>query len=104
MATELDDIEALFHAVKALRDERRKMEKLSQKSSEAPIGKSSRRTNADLTRQAFHVMRLEHTAHAAAVNAGIADMRPASEYAPYAVKLNGFHEYKVVPQTPRGIS
>lgn len=99
MPAPLDAVEALYASVRELRDERRKMEKLSEKARTAPIGKGQK-ANVDLNWQAFHVNRLEHAAHAAAVNCGIADVRDDDHYKPYTVKLSGFHEYEVVPQKP----
>lgn len=100
MPASLEDVEALFAAVKELRDERRKMARLSEKARNAPIGKSQK-AGVDLDWQAFHVNRIEHRVHAAAVDCGVADARTAEHYRPYSVKLTGFHEYEVVPQKPR---
>lgn len=101
MVAPLEDVEALFTAVKNLRDERRKMAKLSEKARNAALGKSSQKANVDLNWQAFHVNRIEHAVHAAAVNCGVADPRDREHYRPYTVKLTGFHEYEVVPPKPR---
>lgn len=101
MPAPLDDIEALYSAVKLLRDERRKMQKLSDKARDAEGHKSRSKATVDLNWQAFHVNRLEHAAHAAAVDAGLADLRDQSAYATYSVKLTGWHEYEVVPAKPR---
>jgi len=100
MPASLEDIEELFATVKNLRDERRKMAKLSDKAFRAEGQKARSKSTVDLDWQAFHVTRLEHVAHAAAVNAGIADMRGPDEYLPYSVKLTGFHEYEIVPTRP----
>ena len=99
----LDDVEALFAAVKELRDERRKMEKLSEKARNAPIGKTGQKASTDLNWQALHVNRIEHRVHAAAVDCGLADIRSEGHYRPYSVKLTGFHEYEVVPSKPRDL-
>lgn len=104
MPANLDDIEALYAAVKTLRDERRKMAKLSDKAFHAEGHKARSKSTVDLNWQAFHVNRLEHAAHAAAVDAGLADLRPADHYKPYSVKLTGWHEYEVVPQRPRSLT
>ena len=103
MVAHLDDVENLFNAVKNLRDERRKMQKLSDKALAAEGPKASQKANVDLNWQAFHVNRLEHTVHAAAVDCGLADLREPEHYRPYSVKLTGFHEYEVVPQKPRDL-
>lgn len=101
MPAPLQDVEALFDAVKLLRAERRKMEKLSEKARNAPLGKPGQKANTDLNWQAFHVNKIEHRVHAMAVDCGLADRRPADHYRPYSVKLTGFHEYEVVPELPR---
>lgn len=104
MTATLSDIEELFEAVKVLRDERRKMAKLSDRAFNVEGSKAQQKANVDLNWQAFHVGRLEHKAHAAAVNAGLAEPRPAERYEPYTVKLSGFHEYEVVPPLPRALT
>jgi len=98
MVARLEDVERLFDAVKS-----RKMARLSDKALAAEGQKASQKANVDLNWQAFHVNRLEHVAHAAAVDCGLADVRNASHYVPYSVKLTGFHEYEVVPQKPRDL-
>lgn len=104
MPAPLADVERLFDAVKSLRDERRKMEKLSDKAFHAQGPKAQQKASVDLNWQAFHVNRLEHVVHAAAVDCGLADAREPQHYRPYSVKLTGFHEYEVVPPKPRDLS
>lgn len=104
MPATLEDVEALFDAVKELRNERRKMERLSEKARNAPLGKPSQKASADLHWQAFHVNQIEHRVHAHAVNCGIADLRSKDHYDAYSVKLTGFHEYEVVPPKPRAVA
>lgn len=101
MPAPLEDVETLFNAVKNLRDERRKMEKLSAKAFEAQTPKAIQKANVDLNWQAFHVNKIEHQVHAAAVDCGLADLREPGHYRPYSVKLTGFHEYEVIPSKPR---
>lgn len=103
MVARLEDVEALFAAVKNLRAERQKMHRLSEKARAASMGKASQKANVDLNWQAFHVNRIEHTVHAMAVNAGVADLRSPEHYKSYSVKLTGFHEYEVVPAKPRDL-
>lgn len=103
MPAALDDIEALFVAVKHLRDERRKMAKLSERAMNASFGKSQK-ANVDLNWQAFHVANLEHQVHARAVDCGYADLRSPEHYRPYSVKLTGFHEYEQTPLRPRSLA
>ncbi|WP_144378478.1 hypothetical protein [Mesorhizobium amorphae] len=104
MVAPLEDVEALFSAVKNLRDERRKMEKLSDKAFCADGHKAIQKSSVDLNWQAFHVNKIEHEVHALAVDCGVADARSAGHYEPYSVKLTGFHEYQVCPRKPRGLA
>ena len=104
MVAPLEDIERLYDAVKNLRDERRKMQKLSDKALHAQGPKASQKANVDLNWQAFHINKIEHQVHAAAVDCGYADLRGADSYRTYSVKLTGFHEYEVVPPKPRDFS
>lgn len=103
MAASLEDVEALFAAVKNLRTERLKMGRLSQRAFHAEGPKAQQKANVDLNWQAFHVGKIEHQVHAAAVDAGFADLRSPEHYRPYSVKLTGFHEYEVVPRKPRDL-
>lgn len=103
MVAQLDDVERLFNAVKNLRDERRKMQKLSDKGLHAEGPKASQKANVDLNWQAFHVNKIEHAVHAAAVDCGFADLRSPEHYRSYSVKLTGFHEYEVNPDKPRDL-
>jgi len=104
MVAQLDDVERLFNAVKNLRDERRKMQKLSDKALHAEGPKASQKANVDLNWQAFHVNKIEHAVHAAAVDCGFADLRSPDHYRSYSVKLTGFHEYEVNPDKPRDLN
>lgn len=103
MVAPLDDVERLYDAVRNLRDERRKMQKLSDRALRAEGPKASQKANVDLNWQAFHINRIEHAVHAIAVDCGLADLRPVEHYRPYSVKLSGFHEYEVVPGKPKGM-
>lgn len=104
MVAPLEDVERLFSAVKSLRDERRKMQKLSDKALHAEGPKASQKANVDLNWQAFHINKIEHAVHAAAVDCGLADLRSPEHYRSYSVKLTGFHEYEVNPDKPRDLS
>lgn len=103
MPANLEDVEALFGAVKRLRAERQKMQKLSDRAFKAEGVKASQKATVDLNWQAFHVNGIEHEVHALAVDCGLADIRPAASYEPYSVKLTGFHEYQVTPRKPRAL-
>ena len=104
MVAKLEDIERLFDAAKNLRDERRKMQKLSEKAFKAEGPKAIQKANVDLNWQAFHINRIEHLVHSIAVDCGFADLREPGHYEPYSVKLTGFHEYEVIPAKPRDLT
>lgn len=104
MPANLEDVEALFGAVKQLRDERRKMEKLSDRAFHAEGQKAVQKATVDLNWQAFHVNGIEHEVHARAVDCGFADLREPGSYEPYSIKLTGFHEYQVTPRKPRALA
>lgn len=103
MVATVEDVEALFAAVKNLRTERLKMAKLSDRAFRAEGPKAQQKANVALNWQAFHVGKIEHAVHAAAVDCGFADLRTPEHYESYSVKLTGFHEYEVVPPKPRDL-
>ncbi|MGV1769135.1 hypothetical protein ACQZ6B_03055 [Agrobacterium vitis] len=97
MVAHLDNIERLFDAVKNLRDERSKMQKLPDRALHANGPKATQKANVDLNWQAFHII------HTIAVDCGYADVREESHYRKYRVRLTGLHDYEVVPMKPRGL-
>lgn len=100
--TPLSDIEALYVAVKNLRSERIKAERLSLKAAQRGMSpKQSQKASVDLSWQAMHVAKLEADVHAAAVDAGIADLREPDHYRERTVRPSGWHEYLVIPAKPR---
>ena len=100
MPATLEDIDVLYEAVKLLRKERRQMQRLSEKAGTVPLAKQQKLA-ADLNWQALHVAKLEHAAHAAAVDAGIADARRLEHYAPCEACPSPFHRYRVTPPKPK---
>lgn len=104
MAAPLADIDALYEAVKRLRAERAKMERLSEKARSAPLGKSSQKAVVDLDWQAAHVLRVEAEVHARAVDCGYADLREPAHYAERISHNSPFHKYPWTPAQPRGVA
>lgn len=99
----LEDIERLYEAVKALRDERRKAERISKRAFAAE-GRQRQKASVDLNWQAMHVERLTAAAHAAAVDAGIADLRDPSYYADRVSRPSAWHDYRWTPALPRALA
>lgn len=104
MLTRLDTIDKLLMIAAQIRAEHRKYAKMQERASAAVTPKQHQKANTDLNWQAFHIVRLETALHAAAVDAGVADLRERQHYAPRAVKLTGFHEYELVPALPAQIN
>lgn len=101
MPADLLDLDRLFDAVKTLRSEARKMAKLSEKARSAGLGKPSQKASTALNWQAMAVIKAEATAHAAAVDCGIADRREPEHYATRDLHPSGFHQYRWNPPRPR---
>lgn len=103
MTAPLNKVEALFEAVKSLRAERRKMERLSEKAFAATGPKQIEKANVDLNFQAFHVRGLESEVHAKAVDCGLADLREAEHYEPSEAHVTGWHRYNFHPALPEAM-
>lgn len=100
----LVEIDRLHDAVKRLRKEAIRMEKLSEKARTAPLcSKAGDKAAADLNWQAFEVRKLEAEVHARAVDCGFADLRSAGHYEPSVVDLTGWHSYKFTPEKPAAL-
>lgn len=94
-------IEALFDAVKNLRDSSRKFDKLCEKTSRDGLNqKQLQKANADANWQAMDLEKARIVAHVAAVDAGIADMRSGSYYERREFHPSGFHSYIYSPPKP----
>lgn len=103
MPSPLEDIEALFDAVKRFRDERRKMERLSEKAFNAEGPKAISKANVDLNWQAVHVNRIEAEVHAKAVDCGVADLREPEHYGERISHNSSWHKYPWTPARPRAL-
>ncbi|KZK82983.1 hypothetical protein PsAD13_03185 [Pseudovibrio sp. Ad13] len=103
MAASLEKVTALYEAVKLLHRERKKMETLSKKAFEATGQKQIERTSTNLNFQALEVTKLEHRAHAAAVNCGLADLREEEHYESYEASPSAWHQYNVQPDKPEAL-
>lgn len=99
----LEDIERLFEICRRLRDERKKAARLSDRALSAASGKAAQKANVDLNWAAMHVGKIEAELHAAAVDAGIADLRDPDHYAERVAKPSSWHSYPWTPAQPRSL-
>lgn len=100
----LEEVERLYEICRRLRDERKKAAKLSDRCLSAPSGKAAQKANIDLNWAAMHVGKIEAELHAAAVDAGIADIRDASHYAERVARPSHWHAYPWTPAQPRAMT
>lgn len=103
MVARYDDVEDLFNAVKLLRDERRKMQRLSEKARLAEGQKARRKATVDLDWQAAHVAKVEALVHARAVDCGLADLREPEHYRERISHNSPWHKYPWSPELPRAL-
>ncbi|MCM8734617.1 hypothetical protein M5E06_10465 [Azospirillum sp. A1-3] len=108
MLSKLADAERILEIAKRLRDEHRKYAKIQERGASLSYANSTPKqrekfTN-DLNYQAHHIVKIETELHAAAVDAGLAEIRDASEYKTRTWKPTGWHEYEWTPARPRSLS
>jgi hypothetical protein len=103
MLSRTEDADRLFDLAKRLRDEHRKYARLSEKAQTAE-GKAYQRVSVDLHHQAHHICTIEAEIHAAAVDAGLADLREPDHYRERTWKPDGWHEYRWTPAKPRDLA
>ena len=101
----INDIEALYVATRTLRQEIRRMEKLSIKSGNMTPQNNTpnqiEKVSADLNWQGMEVAKAEYVAHTAAVNAGIAEVRSRSYYSEVEFNPSAWHYYSYQPPLPK---
>ncbi|MHC5307545.1 hypothetical protein [Bartonella sp. LJL80] len=96
----IERVEALFSAVKELRDETRKYVKASQKLAEKDHHAQRSYAAAKLTEHARALSALEDKAHALAVDCGLSPLRDLQCYEPRVVNNNGWHDHLYHPPRP----
>jgi len=97
----IEALENLKSISSELLRETKKLKKLSEKAGDRDLSvKQATKARIDADWQAMHVRKLEYKAHAVAVDAGIADVREASEYEAITFNPDGWHEYQYTPDKP----
>lgn len=95
----------LYMAANALRREKRRMDKLSARGAEMTPQNNTQaqfeKANSNLNWQSMEVTKAEYIAHAAAVDAGIADVRETSYYETIEFNPSPFHRYNYSPPKPK---
>jgi hypothetical protein len=100
----LEDVERLFAICRRLLHERRRADKISGRILISSDPSATRKANVDLNWLAMDIARIEAELHAAAVDAGLADLREASHYAERIAKPTGWHTYPWTPAQPRSLT
>lgn len=105
MHSKLDEAERLLEIAKRLRDEHRKYAKIQERGAslhyENSTPKQREKFTNDLNYQAHHIVKIEAELHAAAVDAGLADLREPEYYRKREWKPTGWHTYEWQPTQPR---
>lgn len=103
----IDDITKLEAAVKEMKREVIKRNKMSAKLAEMTFENSTnkRRGNAraDLNWQCMEIEKLTYKCHALGVDCGIADVREPEYYETRTFEPDGFHEFLFEPPRPKSI-
>ena len=97
------DIQCVSDLAKRYLVERRKYERLSEKSHTAATPKQNQKANVDLNWQAMELSKIEAALHAACVDADLADLREPSAYDDREFRPSGWHIYNFSPPKPRSL-
>lgn len=101
---DLADIERVADLAKRYLSERKKYERLSEKSLIGVMTpKQAQKSSTDLNWQAMVLLKLEASLHASCVDAGCADLREPHEYHDRVLRPDGWHEYPFTPPKPRAL-
>lgn len=98
------DIQRVVDLAKSYLAERKKFERMSDRSHDTTTPKQAQKSNADMNWQAMALCKIEAGLHAACVDAGLADVRNASEYDERVFRPSGWHEYRFDPPKPRALA
>ncbi len=101
MLTRIEEATRLHALTKQLLDEHKALARIQ--ASKPTTAAAGTKQSVDLTFQAVVIRRAEAALHAACVDAGIADLRPAEYYEPQSIHLSGFHEHRFVPAQPQAL-
>ena len=101
---DLDQIEAVATFAKSLLSERKKYERISERSHGELTPKQHQKANADLNWQAMAMLKIEMQLHVACVDAGLADLRQTDHYGEKHFHPSGWHHYVWTPPQPKALA
>lgn len=101
---DLADIQRVSDLAKRYLADRKKYERIIDRSHAAASPKQSQKSSADLSWAAMDLIKQEAALHAACVDAGIADLREPAAYAPREFRPSGWHVYSFDPPKPRALA
>lgn len=96
----IDNLTRLQGHIRNLIAMRKRQAKLSEKSYTDLSPKQAQKLATDQTWLGMEIDKAEREAHAAAVDCGLADARPASHYEPVDYRPSAFHHYRHTPTKP----
>ena len=100
----LEDLDELKEISKRLVKEKRTMDRLCSASGRTDLTpKQVEKANADANWQGMELSKLEHEAHAIAVNCGIADRLAPECYESVEFHPSPFHTFTYQPRKPRSL-
>lgn len=103
MMTRLTDAERIYEIAKRLLAEQRKFDRMQSKDTKDYTPKQRTKHTNDLNYQAHEIVKIETQLHAAAVDAGLADLREPQHYAEKVWRPTGFHSYQWQPARPASL-
>jgi hypothetical protein len=98
---DLADIQRVHDLAKRYLADRKKYERLIDRSHAADTPKQSQKAGTDLSWAAMDLIKQEAALHAACVDAGLADLRNSDAYAMRELRPSGWHVYAFDPPKPR---
>lgn len=97
----LDDLVRLQHHIKNIIAMRKRLSALGDKDFSEMSPRQAQKSGTDRNWLCMDIDKAEREAHAAAVDCGLADARPASSYGPVDYRPSAFHHYRHKPTVPR---
>jgi hypothetical protein len=100
---DLADIGRVADAAKRYLAERKRFERISEKSCDDLTPKQMQKRNVDLGWQAVAMIKIEAELHTACVDAGLADLRDPAHYGQRTLYPDSWHKYPYTPPQPRDL-
>jgi hypothetical protein len=101
---DLADIQRLSDLAKSYLADRKRYERMLDKSSALQAPKQAQKSSTDLSWLAMAMSKTEAALHAACVDAGVADLREPTAYADREFRPSGWHTYNFSPPKPRALA